>query len=202
MPSATTSSGRRRSGATNAASRSSSGPARSVGRGSPREMPEMAADLAEVVLDPPDRTFAETAYVDVGDRRVELRHIGLGHTDHDIVIKVPDAAVTFAGDLIENGAVPAFGDALSARLAGDRVAPRGARRRRGRPRARRPRRPGVRRGAGRCVRCPGRAGSTGASRRTLARRRAGQDAVPRLPGRGHPAAAPAGAARSSRANLA
>ena len=27
-----------------------------------------------------------------GDRRVELRHIGLGHTDHDIVIKVPDAA--------------------------------------------------------------------------------------------------------------
>jgi glyoxylase-like metal-dependent hydrolase (beta-lactamase superfamily II) len=75
------------------------------------EMPEMAADLAEVVLDPPDRTFSETAYVDVGDRRVELRHIGLGHTDHDIVIKVPDAAVTFAGDLIENGAVPAFGDA-------------------------------------------------------------------------------------------
>ena len=75
------------------------------------EMPEMAADLAEVVLDPPDRTFAETAYVDVGDRRVELRHIGLGHTDHDIVIKIPDAAVTFAGDLIENGAVPAFGDA-------------------------------------------------------------------------------------------
>jgi glyoxylase-like metal-dependent hydrolase (beta-lactamase superfamily II) len=75
------------------------------------EMPEMAADLAEVILDPPDRTFDETAYVDVGDRRVELRHLGLGHTDHDIVIKVPDAAVTFAGDLIENGAVPAFGDA-------------------------------------------------------------------------------------------
>jgi glyoxylase-like metal-dependent hydrolase (beta-lactamase superfamily II) len=74
-------------------------------------MPEMAADLADVVLDPPDRTFSETAYVDVGDRRVELRHIGLGHTDHDIVIKIPDAAVTFAGDLIENGAVPAFGDA-------------------------------------------------------------------------------------------
>ena len=76
-----------------------------------REMPEMAGDLAEVVLDPPDRTFAETAYVDVGERRVELRHIGLGHTDHDIVIGVPDAAILFAGDLIENGAVPAFGDA-------------------------------------------------------------------------------------------
>jgi len=74
------------------------------------EMPEIAADLAEVVIDPPDRTFSETAFLDLGDRRVELRHIGLGHTDHDIVIKIPDAAVTFAGDLIENGAVPAFGD--------------------------------------------------------------------------------------------
>jgi len=75
------------------------------------EMPEIAADLAEVVLDPPDRTFAETAFVEVGERRLELRHLGLGHTDHDIVIGVPDAAITFAGDLVENGAVPAFGDA-------------------------------------------------------------------------------------------
>ena len=72
--------------------------------------PGIAPDLPEVVIDPPDRTFAETAFVDVGGRRVELRHLGLGHTDHDIVIGVPDAAVLFAGDLIENGAVPYFGD--------------------------------------------------------------------------------------------
>ncbi len=47
-----------------------------------------------------------------GPRRapVELRHLGRGHTDHDIVIGVPDAAVLFAGDLLENGAVPWFGD--------------------------------------------------------------------------------------------
>jgi glyoxylase-like metal-dependent hydrolase (beta-lactamase superfamily II) len=75
------------------------------------ENPEIAADLAEVVVDPPDRTFAETAYVDVGGRRVELRFLGRGHTDHDIVIVVPDAAVLFAGDLLEGGAVPFFGDA-------------------------------------------------------------------------------------------
>ena len=74
------------------------------------EMPEMAADLAEVVIDPPDRTFAETAYLDVGDRRVELRHVGRGHTDHDIVIGIPDARVLFAGDLIENGNVPFYND--------------------------------------------------------------------------------------------
>jgi len=72
--------------------------------------PEIAADIPEVVIDPPDRTFAETAYVDVGGRRVELRFLGRGHTDHDIVIRVADAGVLFAGDLVENGAVPYFGD--------------------------------------------------------------------------------------------
>jgi glyoxylase-like metal-dependent hydrolase (beta-lactamase superfamily II) len=74
------------------------------------EEPEIAAGLAEVVIDPPDRTFAETALVEVGDRGVQLRYLGLGHTDHDIVIDVPDAAVLFAGDLVENGAVPFYGD--------------------------------------------------------------------------------------------
>ena len=74
------------------------------------EMPEIAGDLAKVIIDPPDRTFSETAYVDVGERRVELRHLGRGHTDHDIVIGIPDAAVLFAGDLLENGAVPFYND--------------------------------------------------------------------------------------------
>jgi glyoxylase-like metal-dependent hydrolase (beta-lactamase superfamily II) len=74
------------------------------------EEPEIAADLPEVVIDPPDRTFAETAFVEIGGRRVELRYLGLGHTDHDIVVSVPDAAVLFAGDLVENGAVPFYGD--------------------------------------------------------------------------------------------
>ena len=72
--------------------------------------PEIAADIPEVVIDPPDRTFSETAYVEVGDRRIELRFLGRGHTDHDIVIRVADANVLFAGDLVENGAVPWFGD--------------------------------------------------------------------------------------------
>ena len=71
--------------------------------------PAIAADLAEVVIDPPDRTFAETAYVEVGGRRVILRFLGLGHTDHDIVVDVPGTGVLFAGDLLENGAVPSFG---------------------------------------------------------------------------------------------
>ncbi len=75
------------------------------------ESPAIAAELACIVLDPPDRTFGdEGADLDVGGRRLELRFLGRGHTDDDIVIRVPDAGVVFAGDLLENGAPPYFGD--------------------------------------------------------------------------------------------
>jgi glyoxylase-like metal-dependent hydrolase (beta-lactamase superfamily II) len=72
--------------------------------------PSIAADLGEVVIDPPDRVFDETATIEVGTRAIELRYLGRGHTDHDIVISIPDAAVVFAGDLLEGGAVPFFND--------------------------------------------------------------------------------------------
>lgn len=74
------------------------------------EIPEVAEDIAAVVIDPPDRSFAETARVLVGGRPVWLRYLGRGHTDTDIVIEVPDTGVLFAGDLIESGAMPGFGD--------------------------------------------------------------------------------------------
>ncbi|HUQ43121.1 MAG TPA: MBL fold metallo-hydrolase [Candidatus Limnocylindria bacterium] len=69
-----------------------------------------AADLAEVVIDPPDRTFTDRATIEVGDRIVELSYHGRGHTNTDIVAFVPDASVLFAGDLLENDATPSFGD--------------------------------------------------------------------------------------------
>jgi glyoxylase-like metal-dependent hydrolase (beta-lactamase superfamily II) len=74
------------------------------------EEPELAADLADVVLDPPDRTFTDHAVIDLGGRAVELAYLGRGHTDNDIVIRIPDADVLCAGDLLENGAAPDFGD--------------------------------------------------------------------------------------------
>ncbi|HET9614310.1 MAG TPA: MBL fold metallo-hydrolase [Candidatus Limnocylindrales bacterium] len=77
-------------------------------------IPEIADDLAEVVLDPPDRTFdgdaAQVEGFDAGGRPVELRYLGRGHTDNDVVVLVPDADVLFAGDLVENNAPPYFGD--------------------------------------------------------------------------------------------
>jgi glyoxylase-like metal-dependent hydrolase (beta-lactamase superfamily II) len=74
------------------------------------EVPALAADLADVVIDPPDRTFSLGAALEVGGRRVDLQYLGRGHTDNDIVVLVPDAQVLCAGDLLENGAVPYFGD--------------------------------------------------------------------------------------------
>jgi glyoxylase-like metal-dependent hydrolase (beta-lactamase superfamily II) len=76
-------------------------------------IPDLAAELAEVVLDPPDRTFdgdAATLEFDAGGRRIDLRYLGRGHTDNDVVVLVPDANVLFAGDLVEAGAAPYFGD--------------------------------------------------------------------------------------------
>jgi glyoxylase-like metal-dependent hydrolase (beta-lactamase superfamily II) len=73
-------------------------------------MPAIADALAEVVIDPPEHTFDDSATIQVGDRIVELSYHGRGHTDGDIAIHVPDAQVLFGGDLIENGAPPSFGD--------------------------------------------------------------------------------------------
>jgi glyoxylase-like metal-dependent hydrolase (beta-lactamase superfamily II) len=72
--------------------------------------PDLAADLAEVEVDPPDRTFADTTTIAVGGREVELRFLGRGHTDHDIIVAVPGTGVVFGGDLVEEGHVPFYGD--------------------------------------------------------------------------------------------
>ena len=79
-------------------------------------VPAIAEDVRRVVIDPPDRTFDEGATVDAGGRELRLTYLGRGHTDTDIAIEVPQAlgpgaSVLFAGDLLEEGATPSFGDA-------------------------------------------------------------------------------------------
>lgn len=49
----------------------------------------------------PTTTFETAMTVYLGNRRVDLRHLGRGHTAGDIVVHVPDANVMFAGDLVE-----------------------------------------------------------------------------------------------------
>jgi len=66
----------------------------------------------EVVITPPTETFARTASIDLGGRTVDLSYHGRGHTNSDIVVTVPDCGIVFAGDLIEEGAPPSYGDAF------------------------------------------------------------------------------------------
>lgn len=50
----------------------------------------------------PGSLVSHTAELSLGDRRVVLTHLGPAHTDHDLVVRVPDAGVVFAGDLVEH----------------------------------------------------------------------------------------------------
>jgi len=72
--------------------------------------PELAAGMATATLRPPNRTVHMESTVDLGDRTVVLRHLGRGHTDGDLVVLVPDADLVLAGDLVEEGGPPMFGD--------------------------------------------------------------------------------------------
>ncbi|MCB8957556.1 MAG: MBL fold metallo-hydrolase [Nocardioides sp.] len=59
---------------------------------------------------PADRTFSSALALDLGDRLVELVHPGRGHTGGDLVVRVPDADVLLAGDLVEESAPPSYGE--------------------------------------------------------------------------------------------
>ena len=75
------------------------------------EAPDLRDDVAEVVIDPPDRTFREQATICLDDgREVSLRYLGRGHTDNDVVMGIDGTDVVCAGDLVENGATPYFLD--------------------------------------------------------------------------------------------
>jgi len=49
----------------------------------------------------PTTTFSRSMTVYLGQRRVELMHLGRAHTAGDIVIQVPDQNVMFTGDIVE-----------------------------------------------------------------------------------------------------
>lgn len=61
-------------------------------------------------IEPAGRTFSSALVLDLGDRQVELVHPGRGHTGGDLVVRVPDADVLLAGDLVEESAAPGYGD--------------------------------------------------------------------------------------------
>lgn len=59
----------------------------------------------------PNVVFQKSLTLFLGRRRVEIRHLGRGHTKGDTVVWLPEEKVLFSGDLVEYGATPYTGDA-------------------------------------------------------------------------------------------
>lgn len=55
-------------------------------------------------------TFDDAVSIDLGNRVVELRYLGRGHTSGDMVVWLPEERICFAGDLVEAQAAPYMGD--------------------------------------------------------------------------------------------
>ncbi|MBB6629340.1 MBL fold metallo-hydrolase [Nocardioides sp. KIGAM211] len=70
---------------------------------------EHAEEVLATEIVTADHTFSSAVSLDLGDRAVELVHPGRGHTAGDLVVRVPDADVVLAGDLVEESAPPGFG---------------------------------------------------------------------------------------------
>lgn len=66
-------------------------------------------DLSAVTIKAPDHLVPRETALDLGDRQVKLSHHGRGHTAGDLVVWT--GQVLIAGDLVEQGAPPAFEDA-------------------------------------------------------------------------------------------
>lgn len=58
----------------------------------------------------PSREVAVAVALDLGGRRVEVAHLGRGHTAGDLVVVVPDADLVLAGDLLESAGAPWYGE--------------------------------------------------------------------------------------------
>ena len=54
----------------------------------------------------PTMTFAASMTIWLGRRRVEIKHLGRGHTKGDTIAWLPEERVLFSGDLVEYGATP------------------------------------------------------------------------------------------------
>ncbi|UAB98476.1 MBL fold metallo-hydrolase [Dactylosporangium vinaceum] len=75
------------------------------------EYPDMASELACTTPSAPTELVRAAADLDLGDRPVQLRHFGRGHSIGDLAVLVPDADVLIAGDLVEESGPPQFDDA-------------------------------------------------------------------------------------------
>jgi glyoxylase-like metal-dependent hydrolase (beta-lactamase superfamily II) len=59
----------------------------------------------------PNLVFKEELTVWMGKRKVQILHVGRGHTKGDTIVWLPEEKILFSGDLVEYGAAPYTGDA-------------------------------------------------------------------------------------------
>jgi len=77
-----------------------------------RRFPRLFMDIASVPgLTHPDLCYDGMLSLDLGNREVQLRWLGRGHTEGDTAVWLPADRVLFAGDLVEASAAPYCGDA-------------------------------------------------------------------------------------------
>lgn len=63
-------------------------------------------DWGELRLTPPTVVFDTAMTVHLGDRRIDLIHVGPAHTTNDVVVWLPAERVLFTGDVVLSGATP------------------------------------------------------------------------------------------------
>jgi glyoxylase-like metal-dependent hydrolase (beta-lactamase superfamily II) len=76
------------------------------------ERPELAQTYLDTEVVLPFYLVEEDTPIDLGERTAYLLFGGRAHTDHDLVVAVPDVGVVFWGDLVEQGADPAMDDSF------------------------------------------------------------------------------------------
>ena len=70
---------------------------------------EPVEEWREVVITPPTVLVGDHTVLDLGDRAVELVHLGRGHTDNDLLLKVTDVDTWLVGDVLEESGPPMYG---------------------------------------------------------------------------------------------
>jgi glyoxylase-like metal-dependent hydrolase (beta-lactamase superfamily II) len=63
-------------------------------------------DYGHLEVRPPDVTFTGSMTLHLGNRPVELHHVGPAHTRSDVVVWLPEERVLFSGDIVFAGGQP------------------------------------------------------------------------------------------------
>ncbi|MFW6125799.1 MAG: MBL fold metallo-hydrolase [Chloroflexota bacterium] len=63
-------------------------------------------DIKETTVIPPTVTYSQHMTLHLGDRTVQLLHLGVAHTEGDTVVYLPEEKLLYAGDLLFNHIFP------------------------------------------------------------------------------------------------